>query len=79
MERAGVPANFIVKLKSQQSQLLRSMFRVNYIRKVFIHSTTFLVRSIVVLVIGLLLLTNVDPFYGSLVIVELLRLSWYTC
>lgn len=73
MERAGVPANFIVKLKAQQSQLLRSMFRVNYIQKIkFIPSAFFLVRSIVVLVVALLLLTNVDPFYGSLVIVGII-------
>lgn len=73
MERAGVPANFIVKLKQQQAQLLRSMYRVNYIQKIkFIPSAFFLVRSIVVLVIGLLLLTNIDPFYGSLVIVGLI-------
>lgn len=69
MEKAGVPANFIVKLKQQQAQLLRHMFRVNYIQKIdFIPSAMFLVRSIVVLVIGLLLLTNIDPFYGGLVI-----------
>ena len=73
MERAGVPANFIVKLKQQQAQLLRSMHRVNYIQKIkFIPSAFLLVRCIVMLVIGLLLLTNIDPFYGSLVIVGLI-------
>lgn len=73
MEVAGVPANFIVKLKQQQAQLLRSMYRVNYIQKIkFIPSAFFLVRSIVVLVIGLLLLTNIDPFYGGLVIVGMI-------
>jgi len=69
MEAAGVPANFIVKLKQQQAQLLRSMFRVNYIQKIkFIPSAFFLVRAIVVLVVGVLLLTNIDPFYGGLII-----------
>jgi hypothetical protein len=69
MEAAGVPANFIVKLKQQQAQLLRQMFRVNYIQKIhFIPSASVLVRSIVILVVGLLLLTNIDPFYGGLVI-----------
>lgn len=69
MEKAGVPANFIVKLKQQQSQLLRSMYRVNYIQKIkFIPSAFFLVRALVVLVVGLLLLTNIDPFYGGLLI-----------
>lgn len=69
MERAGVPPNFIVKLKQQQAQLMRSLFRVNYIQKIkFIPSAFFLVRSIVVIVIGALLLTNIDPFYGGLVL-----------
>lgn len=67
MEKAGVPANFIVKLKQQQAALLRSMFRVNYIQRIkFIPSAFILIRSIVVLVIAVLLLTNIDPFYGGL-------------
>ncbi len=69
MEKAGVPANFIVKLKQQQAILLKSMYRVNYIQKIrFIPSAFILVRSIVVMVIGALLLTNIDPFYGGLVL-----------
>lgn len=69
MEKAGVPANFIVKLKQQQATLLRSMYRVNYIQKIkFIPSAFFLVRSIVVLALGTLLFTNIDPFYGGLVL-----------
>ncbi len=68
MEKAGVPPNFVVKLKQQQSQLLKSLFRVNYIQRInFIPSAFFLVRSIVVIVIGVLLLTNIEPFYGGLV------------
>lgn len=67
MEAAGVPANFIVKLKQQQAQLLRSLFRINYIQRIrFIPSAFILVRTIVALIIGVLLLTNIDPFYGGL-------------
>ncbi|HEY1085203.1 MAG TPA: hypothetical protein VGE34_00570 [Candidatus Saccharimonadales bacterium] len=67
MEKAGVPANYIVKLKQQQSLLLKSMYRVNYIQKIkFIPSAFLLVRSIVVLALGVLLFTNIDPFYGGL-------------
>lgn len=69
MEAGKVPANFIVKLKQQQTQLLRSRQRVNYIQRIsFIPSATILARSIVVTVIALLVLTNVDPFYGGLII-----------
>lgn len=67
METAGVPANFIVKFKQQQAQLLRSLFRINYIQKIkFIPSAFILVRSIVAIIIVVLLFTNIDPFYGGL-------------
>lgn len=69
MEAGKVPPNFIVKLKQQQTQLLRSRQRVNYIQRIsFIPSATILARSIVIGVIALLVLTNIDPFYGGLVI-----------
>lgn len=70
MERAGVPPNFVTKLKTQQTQLMRNLFRVNYIQKIqFIPSAFFLIKAIVVMIIGLLLATNIDPFYGGLFIV----------
>lgn len=69
MEAAGVPPNFIVKLKQQQAQLARSLFRVNYIQNInLIPSATILARSIVVITSGLLILTKSDPFYGGLII-----------
>lgn len=69
MERAGVPANYIVKLKQQQSVLLRHLFRVNYIQRItFVPSTTILVWSIVILAAGLLLMTEMEPFVAGIVI-----------
>lgn len=69
MERADVPANFIVKLKQQQSMLLRHLFRVNYIQRItFVPSTTILVWSIVILAAGLLLMTEMEPFVAGIVI-----------
>jgi len=69
MEQGGVPANFIVKLKQQQISLLRSRHRVNYIQRIkFIPSATILARSIVGMTLLLLLLTEIDPFYGGLAI-----------
>ena len=69
MEKAGVPANFIVKLKQQQSVLLRHLFRVNYIQRItFVPSANILAWSIVVLAATLLLLTDMDPFVSSTVI-----------
>jgi len=73
MEKAGVPANFIVKLKQQQLTLLRHRKRVTYIQRItFIPSASILSRSIVYFVIGLLVLTNVDPFYGGLAIIGII-------
>ncbi len=73
MEQAGVPANFIVKLKQQQLLLLRHRKRVTYIQRIkFIPSAGILSESIVLFVIVLLILTNVDPFYGSLAIVGII-------
>lgn len=70
MERGKVPPNFIVKLKQQQTTLLRLRHRVNYIQRIkFIPSATILARTIVVMVLTLLMLTNVDPFYGSMAII----------
>ncbi len=69
MEKAGVPANFIVKLKQQQALLLRHLFRVNYIQRIiFVPSTNILAWSIVVLAALLLLMTNMDPFVAGTVI-----------
>lgn len=69
MEKNGVPANFIVKLKQQQAALTRHLFRVNYIQRItFIPSATILAWSIVVLTVALLLFTEVEPFFGGVVL-----------
>lgn len=69
MEKAGVPANFIVKLKQQQALLVRHLFRVNYIQRItFIPSATILAWSIVVLAVALLLLTEIEPFVGGMML-----------
>jgi len=69
METGGIPANFIVKLKQQQTSLLRNRHRVEYIQRIkFIPSASILARSIVGMVLILLVLTNIDPFYGGLAI-----------
>lgn len=73
METAGVPANFIVKLKQQQSQLAKSLFRVNYIQNIrLIPSATILARSIVAITAVLLLFTEIEPFYGGMTIAAII-------
>lgn len=69
MENAGVPANFIVKLKQQQAVVTRHLYRVRYIQRItFIPSAGTLAWSIVVLAIGLLLFTEVEPFFAGLIL-----------
>ena len=69
METKGVPANFIVKLKQQQALLARHLFRVNYIQRItFIPSAAVLAWSIVVLAITLLVLTEIEPFVGGMIV-----------
>lgn len=69
MEKNGVPANFIVKLKQQQAALVRHLFRVNYIQRItFIPSATILAWSISILTITLLVFTEVEPFFGGVVL-----------
>ena len=73
MEQGNVPPNFIVKLKQQQTVLLRHRHRVDYIQRIrFIPSASILARSIVVALLGLLLITNIDPFVASLTVVGLI-------
>lgn len=69
MEKAGVPPNFIVKLKQQQTLLVRHLFRVNYIQRItFIPSATILAWSIVVLAIALMMFTEIEPFVGGMLL-----------
>jgi hypothetical protein len=69
LEKAGVPANFIVKLKQQQALLVRHLFRVSYIQRItFIPSATVLAWSIVTLAIAILLFTEVEPFIGGMML-----------
>lgn len=69
MEKADVPANFIVKLKQQHASLQRHLARVNYIQRItFLPSASILAWSIVILAVALLLLTEIEPFIGGLLI-----------
>lgn len=70
MEKADVPPNFIVKFKQQQALLTKHLLRVNYIQRIiFIPSATILAWSIVAVTIGLLTFTEIEPYYGGLILV----------
>lgn len=68
MEKAKVPPNFIVKLKQEQGSLIRILLRLYYIQQIgFIPSAYYLVVSTAVTVIGILLVTELEPFNASVV------------
>lgn len=69
MEKAGVPPNFITKLKQQTATLSANLFRVNYIQKInFLPSALLLGRLIVGLVVTILVLTDHGTSVGEVAI-----------
>lgn len=72
MEAAGIPPNFIVKLKQEQGALLRILLRLYYIQRIrFIPSAYYLVVATAAVVIGILLFTSLEPFNASAVALAL--------
>ncbi len=70
MERIGLPANHVVRLKGEQASIRRTLLRVYYIQKIdFLPSAYNFVRTLVVLIIGLLLLTVIEPVGLGVVLV----------
>jgi hypothetical protein len=62
MERTGLPANHVVRLKGEQASLRRTVMRVYYIQRIdFLPSAYNFVRSLVVLIIALLVFTAIEP------------------
>lgn len=67
LEKLGVPANYIVKLKQEQNVILRGILRVNYIQRIQpIPSAFILVQSIVIGLIIILLFTKMDSIGNEL-------------
>ncbi len=62
MERLGVPANYIVRLKQEQSAIRKAVFRIYHIQRIrFIPSAYILLQTFVGLIIGLLIFTKIEP------------------
>lgn len=61
LEEAGMPPNFVVRLRSEQSMLRRCIFRMYHMQRIqFIPSVHVLVQSLVVAVISLLLFLKTE-------------------
>ncbi len=73
MERLGTPANFIVRLKQEQSFLKKNILRIHHIQKIwFLPSAYILVRSVVILIIGLLIFTNIEPHIEGIIVTAII-------
>lgn len=69
-EKLGIPANYIIRLKQEQSIIRKSVLRIYHIQRIhFMPSAYILAKTIVFLIITLLILTKIDPFYDSLIMV----------
>lgn len=73
MDRLGVPANFIVRLKTEEGNIRKSLLRLYYIQRIdFLPSSFILMESIVALVLALLLFTKIEPASDAIVILVFL-------
>jgi hypothetical protein len=73
LEELGQPANYIVRLKGEQSTIRRLVLRVYHVQRTnFVPSAYILVDSVIVLIIGLLLFaqyeTKVMPVFASVLL-----------
>ena len=69
MEQKGVPPNYLAKLKQEQAQLVKGLFRINYIQSIkFLPSAYILAQMVVVLICATLLFTKLDPVVTGMVV-----------
>ncbi len=69
MEKAGVPANYIVKLRQDQASVRRTIHRLHYIQTIqFLPSAYILAESIVVLIVALLIFSKLEPWLDGLIL-----------
>lgn len=73
MDRLGVAPNYIAWLKSEQGVIRRNLMRAYYIQRInFLPSAYILVKSVIILVLALLMITNIEPIYESIIILVFL-------
>lgn len=73
MEELGVPPNYIVRLKTEESSIRKNVLRVYHIQRTdFLPSAYILVELIVVLILGMLVFIKIEPFYDAVIIIVFL-------
>ncbi len=69
LERLGMPPNYIVRLRSEQAGLRKSLYRIYYIQKMeFVPSIHVLIQTLVFAVLLLLLLLKTDGSIGTSIV-----------
>lgn len=68
LEKLGVPANYIVKLKQDQNNISQAILRINYIQRIQpIPSAFILIESLVYGLILILLITKMESLFKELI------------
>lgn len=69
MEKLGVPPNYIVRLKQEQSVIRKAILRIYHMQRIdFLPSAQILAQTIVILIISLLIFTRIEPFIDGMVL-----------
>ena len=69
MERHGVIVNYMVRFRQEHSTIKKAVFRIQHIQRTrFLPSAFLFARTAVILTIGLLLFTHIEPRLDGLVL-----------
>jgi hypothetical protein len=73
MEELGVPPNYIVRLKSEEAAMRKSVLRMYHIQRTgFLPSAYIFVQSLVVLMLVMLVFVKIQPLYSSIIVIVFL-------
>jgi len=69
MDRVGVPATYVSRLRNEQGALRRSVLRVYHVQRTeFLPSAYLLIQAIVVIIITVLAFMEIEPTYEAVII-----------
>jgi hypothetical protein len=69
MERADVPPNYMVRLRTEQSVIRRNVLRIYHVQRIdFLPSAYVLIQTVVALLLTALVFTEIEPFGQALVL-----------
>jgi hypothetical protein len=70
LERLDAPPNYVVRLRTEQGVIRRTVLRIYHIQRIdFLPSAYILIQTIVGLIIAALVLTELDPLSESIVLI----------